>query len=1520
LTAVRRSSHNAQMSRLLFLTASIALLSCAAALRAGEFEAGAARVDITPDGPIRLTGYAARTAETAEAEQRIFARALAISAPGELPVVAVAVDNCGVCSPIVEEVAARLRLSEKLPRERLVIVSSHTHSGPMTPGFAANILTNETDAQRERIVRYGAQLTDKLEAVCRQALAARRPARLEWNEGRVCFAANRRTPGGPVDHALPVLCVRTLDGKPAAIWANYACHCTTLGGEFNKIHGDWAGCAAEEIEQAFPGAVALVTPGCGADANPSPRGNLDLARRHGRELAEEVRGLIANAMLPLTDFPRCQFEKLELPFSALPSREEWLERAKQPGIVGLHARKQLEILDSGKPLPASLDYRVHTWAFGGALAMVFLSGEVVVDYALWGKSTFDRERLWITAYANDVPCYIPSRRILQEGGYEAESSLWYYNRPARLDPKVEGLIQDAISRQMPQDFRQTAARAKFPPPRSPQQSLAALRCGGALQIELVAAEPLVVDPICIDWDARGRLWVLEMRDYPNGMNGKGQPGGRVKILTDTNGDGLPDHAEIFLDALPFPTGLLCWGSGAWICAAPDILWAEDADGDGRAEKVEKRFSGFATNNYNARVNGLALGLDGWIYGSDGLLGGVIQPGAVNLRGRDFRFHPATGKLEPASGNTQQGRPRDDWGNWFGCDNTNLLWHYPMPEQALARNPSVAPPAARVAAPADADPNRLFPTSVTLERYNQPELANRTTSACGIGVYRDDWLGAAFYGNIFTCEPVHNLLRRHVLERDGVTFRSRRAADEQAREFVSSRDNWSRFTQARTGPDGALWFVDMYRFVIEHPTWIPEDRQREVDLRAGADRGRIFRLRAPGKPLRIVRDLIKLQDAELAAALASPNGTERDRVHIEILRRGKSPAVESLLRHELPRVRAQALWVLHGAGVLTKDAVAAALADPDEGVRAQAVQMAGAFSLPLEKLAEDPAAAVRFQVALHAQDAAALAKLIRSPAAGDPWMRTAILSSAKPLAGQLLGDLLTAPDAPGRGELLEGLIASCEDVSAILPRLASAAASLAKDSAPPWKLLVRLAEHPAVPREFWKPWLDAARESAQKNAQPEALRIASRAGAPAEWVAGFVGGPMTDAALEELAKNRGEPETAAILMGKMTGNTPGIRAKIIRSLMARASWQAALVAAMEAKSVLSGEVPLADRQRLAREHPSARKFLAPPPAQSAADRIKNYARAEALAGNAAHGGALFEQHCAICHALGGKGFAVGPDLAPFRAKPIADLAVAIIDPSRAIEPSFLGYDVKTADGRQRAGVVREETATSFTLTFPGGVRETLLRRDVREMQPLEQSLMPAGLDAVLGPQDLADLAAWLRKTKPPLLGAAAPEIAAKARADFLATKPDGMANVTASAGKEEYASWMGRLPMHYCRQTREQNRLAWKSAPLSAAAEAQHTFTLAAGMGYLSQPEGKFTLKLNGAEILDFGATVGDAHWQRADGKAALSYAVAEANDQDSCGILSVTVAREFLKPGQPQEFEVIGSASDSQRWFAVYLP
>ncbi len=669
----------------------------------GTFEVGIAKVDITPEHPVRLSGYGSRRDETSEVEQRIWAKAMAIGSDREGPAILLTVDNCGVPESVRAEVASRLAKKAGIKAERFAICFSHTHCAPCLTGALVNIFSTDIPADHQaNIDRYTQTLIDNLERVSLAALEDRKPSRLAWAVGSVSFARNRRAAwGGPVDHSLPVMFVYNPNGDLRAVFVNYACHATTLS--FNKVHGDWPGTAMETIEREHPGVTALIGIGCGADQNPHPRSTVELAIAHGIAVATEVSRLIKRDKKPIRGAIGAQANLISLPYEALPTRDELEKNAASPTPqVAYIAKKNLARLNRGEKLPTEIEYRVQVWSFGNDLAMVFLPGEVTVDYQLRLKVELDASRLWVNGYSNDAPCYIPSARVLAEGGYEGMTAMAYYDRPAKFANGIEERIVDAVRQSTPSQF--LATYRSDVPPKSPSDALTSIKTKEGLVVELACAEPFVADPVAIDWDTRGRLWVVEQPDYPNGMDGNWKPGGRVKILVDTDGDSRFDKSTLFMEDLPFPTGITCWGNGVFVCAAPDILYAEDTDGDGKADKIEKMFSGFYTDNYNARINSLALGLDNWIHGANGNLGGKIRSektgNVLDIAGRDIRFKPETGELQLVSGVTQQGRARDDFDNWFGCSNSRWIFHFPLQERYLRRNPHVVAPPPTVYIPSE----------------------------------------------------------------------------------------------------------------------------------------------------------------------------------------------------------------------------------------------------------------------------------------------------------------------------------------------------------------------------------------------------------------------------------------------------------------------------------------------------------------------------------------------------------------------------------------------------------------------------------------------------------------------------------------------------------------------------------------------------------------------------------------------------------------------------------------------------
>lgn len=1643
----------------------LCLLGCVARPRTPQWlSVGVARVDVTPTHAVRLMGYAARAQLPAPTNigQRIHARALAIG-EGRQTALLLTLDNCILPAAVTEDVRQRFGRRFGIAPEGIALSVTHTHSAPCLRGAAPNIFAaDQSPEDLAQISRYTDFLIDRLESVATQALQDRRPARLAWGQGSVGFAKNRRTAGGPVDHALPLLRITAPDGTLRAIFTSYACHCTTLGGELNAVHGDWAGVAAQTLERNHPGIVALVAIGAGADSNPDPRGTVALADQHGNSLAQEADRLLSTPLTELTNPPACRLQTVSLPFKAHFTRTEWERRATHSGIVGYHARKWLGRLDRGEAPSPSLPYPVQTWTFGDQLALVFLGGEVVVDYSLRLKREFASDRLWVNAYANDVPCYIPSRRILSEGGYEAETSLWYYDRPQQLAPETEDLIIEAVRSQLPASFRVDARKAENPPPQSPAAARSAFRVRPGMEIELVASEPLIESPVAIDFGADGRLWVCEMRDYPNGLDGNGQPGGRVKVLSDTNGDGRFDRAEIVADDLPFPTGLMAWRDGVVVCAAPDVWMVQPARSSRRekaptsaSEKSQslltsaatgaiavrtpagwhasRLLTGFATHNFQARVNGLRWGLDGWVYGSGGLFGGKItvpQTGRTyDCSNRDFRFKPDTGEFEPLAGVSQQGRVRDDFGEWFGQDNSTLLWHFPLPDHYARRNPHVAPPSARVVLPATAgeDIGRIFPASRTLTRFNDPHAANRLTSACGPEIYRDELLGPGFTGNAFVCEPVHNLVRRAVLVPDGVSYTTQRATDEAASEFLASTDNWFRPVEVRTGPDGALWVVDFYRFVVEHPRWIPAERLKELDPRAGASKGRIWRMFPTGKKPRPIRDLTKLAPPQLAEVLDSPNGVERDLAHRRLLEvrqssslsanaaqlqttePTKSPGVAaspsppalaggvgrgevgaqdgqnfpaevtSVLariaatsRH--PASRAQALTVLAQLSGTPGETLSAGLRDSDPHVRRAAVRhaelgmrLSEPHALPdnptggsesrapaaLLTLTNDPDARVRFQLALTlgefrdpAVGLALVALARRDPAS--PWHRAAILSSAlaapewfaaalapetdpelSPVRDAALATFIAAEQTPALARWLQ----AAPDPTGSPERTAEALNLLAALQSRSGLSVALEADPAAAPvlRAWRQSFADRGRALATDTSLPDRIRaaaitlLAESARAIREQrdeLVSLLAIDQPSAAQQSLfagLRRQEAPELAAQLLAGWPQRPAGQRAELAALLLGREEWTLPLLHAISAKIVSVAEVSPSQRQQLRQKGNAAIReqavTLFPVATTDRAALVAKFAAVANLSGDPTRGAGHFDRLCASCHRLRGHGYDVGPDLAPFRGKPVGDFLTAILDPNAALEPRFLAWTAELKDGRTLTGIVRDESATGLKLIQPSGQTESLRRSDLARLTPNAQSLMPEGLEQSLTPADFADLIAWIKST-PAAFGSAGAEQAAEARRQFASLRP---VKVTARESPYDalpYPSWLGTLPLHYCRQTDGRSRLTVRfEAP--ATSEGTAVLRFAAAMGYASQPAGRFTLSLNGTELLDFNVTLDDATWHSTDGRAVLRYLVRENGGQDSNGVLELEVAPGLLKPAS-NALEVTGSANDSQRWFGIY--
>jgi hypothetical protein len=441
----------------MFCTAGLLFAAVAGAAEPTEFKAGVAVRVITPSEPMWMGGYGARNKPAEGKTHDLFAKALALEDPAGGKLVILTTDLLGLPRELSVAVAAEVKKRTGLPRERLLLSSSHTHCGPVLDGLLSDMYDMPPD-EHKKIGPYTEKLRGLLIETIVAALHDLQPARVAFGKGTARFAVNRRqptekgvingrNPEGPVDHDVPVLRVTAPDGKLRAVVFGYACHNTTL--QFYQWCGDYAGFAQADIEAKHPGAVALFWIGCGADANPLPRSKVELCEKYGRDLADAVEGVLSSGKLtPVTGPCAARYEEIVVPLDELPSKEKLAAALLSKQFAERkRAERLLKVLENGGKLDDRYPYYpVQVWRLGKELTWVALGGEVVVDYSIRLHRELGARPVWITGYANDVMAYIPSARVLKEGGYEADSSMIYYGFPSRWAPAIEDRIVTTVHR------------------------------------------------------------------------------------------------------------------------------------------------------------------------------------------------------------------------------------------------------------------------------------------------------------------------------------------------------------------------------------------------------------------------------------------------------------------------------------------------------------------------------------------------------------------------------------------------------------------------------------------------------------------------------------------------------------------------------------------------------------------------------------------------------------------------------------------------------------------------------------------------------------------------------------------------------------------------------------------------------------------------------------------------------------------------------------------------------------------
>jgi len=938
-----------------------------------------------------------------------------------------------------------------------------------------------------------------------------------------------------------------------------------------------------------------------------------------------------------------------------------------------------------------------------------------------------------------------------------------------------------------------------------EEELKSFKVEPPLHAELVTAEPLVESPCAMAFDEQGRLYVAENRGYPHTTE---PPQGRVVLLESTKRDGHYDKSTVFADGLEFPNGVMPWQGGLIVTAAPDILFLKDTKGTGHYDQRRVLLTGFdTTKSTQLRVNCPTLGPDGWIHFAAGLTGGTItspehpEKPAVKMTG-DIRWNPATGDFENVDGLSQYGLSFDDFDRLFICMNRLPVQHVVLQSDWLRRNPHLAftqtvqdcnERTVKSGLRGGGDGVRVYPISHNITTADSH--AGSFTAACAVKIWRGGALPELYNGCALSCEPTGNLIHADRLIPHGATFAAEGLLEK--REILASSDDWCRPVFLTSGPDGALYFCDMYRKIIEHPDYLPEEIRKHSDFDAGKTLGRIWRIttRTPQETARAFQD-IQLADSnwgnltairlQAEQRLAQPAGHEH---YVDTLRAmlGQSQETDSPAQeHEAAAQKVNVLNELRVEKAVDKTVLLTALGSRMAPVRevglfcaTQGVLESNEVKQGIMALAEDHDARVRFACALvlgmirDARTAVPLAQ-IAARDADDRWARAAVFSG---ITGREIGfasELFSRinADQPGVFDLLGELGVIFGRAALAGKRDAFANESLPfKESTP---AALRIAFLAGV-AEGANSRLGDNISDALRTAIADSGKIAQEHTAPlesrlraivllkhADWksagpalmavATGKDSFDLRTAAIRAAVTFKDSEIAGELLSAKRWAATPPAeRETIIAALLAQPAQVPHVLDAVESGALPANALSATQRTGLSKNKDQAIqeravKLLGAP---ASGDRMKAYEAEKVvltLTPSATHGREVFKTICSTCHRLDREGHQVGPDLLDIRSQPKESILLHIVVPDYEIAPGFAASMVELKDGRVLAGIVISDTPESITLREPLAVEENILRSNIVSLSASEHSLMPPGLEALMSKQDMADLLSFLKGEK------------------------------------------------------------------------------------------------------------------------------------------------------------------------------
>ena len=930
-----------------------------------------------------------------------------------------------------------------------------------------------------------------------------------------------------------------------------------------------------------------------------------------------------------------------------------------------------------------------------------------------------------------------------------------------------------------------------------------------VEVRLFATEPMVIDPVAMCFTAEGWCYVVEMRDYPLGVGDGGEPGGCVRRLRDLDGDGRADESIVFASGLSWPTSITPWGRGVLVAAPPDIIYLEDTDGDGMADERKVVASGFPRGVTDSNFNGLRWAPDGRLHGVNGGNGGRItstllpEAAPVTLGRLDCVFDADSGRVTPTvETGGGFGLAFDEWGRSFTAHNRDYLQQRVIPQRYLDGVPVsrwLGPFTVFIAR--EAHTTRIFPLGDVMTRVNHPEQAGYFSSGSGTFYVGVSPFGPGFEQAILTCDQAANLIHLDVLRDRGAVAVAESVTVGQ-REFLASRDPAFRPTALEHGPDGAIWMADMQREVIEHPDYIPAAVKDERRLRAGDDRGRIYRLLPAGGRLSGGGGLAGVAPGVWVEALASIFPWRRETAHRLLVESGLvAEVVPALVRlavdEAAPVGRVRALWVLQSWGCLDEAQVLAALRARTPGVRLNGVQLAERLSSPavavaLVSLLDDEVPWVRLQAALSVgvgggvSTVRPLLEMLRRDGA-DPWLVKAVLAGLGASAPMAL-EMALRTMSPGLSEqALQPLARLAVSLGrpldflndatvtpAVVAGLAAGAETASPEQAAAWsgRLEKWVVDLPASSRPVLFDLAGAlgvpvpgsllvevgrAEATADDPQRPESERIRAigllgrggKVDALVRLLDGKVSAGLQQAVVEALPRVR-TPELGAVLLGRWPEVNPAVRPALVGLFAGYRPWHDALISALENKAVVFGELNLDLEQR--------REFLngGDPDLRARArvffddheysNRKKPVAELLALLperGDRRAGARLFMERCQMCHVRGPLGNAVGPELLGLSHRSTEDLLSHIVDPNMAIHPNYVACTVVTTSGERYTGLLRDETEQAVAVLMPLGSLVSVPRERLARVTTLNRSLMPEGLDSGLLPEELKGLIEFLQ---------------------------------------------------------------------------------------------------------------------------------------------------------------------------------